>query len=391
MQNNMNDRGSAHHRDNVNNRRGRHCQRNDRGMAAMSVFAYHTWRNSMRTDPIPMHNSVLTGQMRVHEILNGHPRVIQGATIQQAAYLFQHSKETTSRWFNVALFAICALKDEFIRPPDYTAVQPLIQEHGYKYRPWFDGCIGAIDGTHIPCVAPSENAEAWINRKGFHSQNILAACSFDMKFTYMLAGYEGSCHDTRMLAEAIAFNVSRGNGFPIPPPGKFYLADSGYANKDCFLSPYRRETYHLPEYRRRRDGLGNRREVFNYTHSSLRNCIERTFGVWKARFKILKGTNNYPMDKQAMIPVACAVLHNFIRTVQVGDNLHAAYAGDCMPIVDNVDVNADYEDDDEASGTGPSTGPQHHDTRMDAMNTLRDMMADDMWERFRSDPWYRTM
>ncbi|GMN49304.1 hypothetical protein TIFTF001_018472 [Ficus carica] len=189
MQNNMNDRGSAHHRDNVNNRRGRHRQRNDRGMAAMSVFAYHTWRNSMRTDPIPMHNSVLTGQMRVHEILNGHPRVIQGATIQQAAYLFQHSKETTSRWFNAALFAICALKDEVIRPPDYTAVQPLIQEHGYKYRPWFD---------------------------------------------------------------------------------------------------------------------------------------------------------------------------------------------------------VNYEDDDEASGTGPSTGPQHHDTRMDAMNTLRDMMADDMWERFRLDPWYRT-
>ena len=178
----MNDRGSAHHRDNVNNRRGRHRQRNDRGMAAMAVFAYRTWRNSMRTDPVPMHNSVLTGQMRVHEILNGHPRVIQGllsielgtfrdisnhvicrgllsptnnmtvdeqlfiflyicaqgATIQQAAYLFQHSKETTSRWFKAVLFAICALKDEFIRPPDYTEVQPLIQEHGYKYRPWFD-------------------------------------------------------------------------------------------------------------------------------------------------------------------------------------------------------------------------------------------------------------
>ena len=36
-----------------------------------------------------------------------------------------------------------------------------------------------------------------------------------MKFTYMLAGYEGSCHDARMLDETIAFH-----GFPIPPPGK---------------------------------------------------------------------------------------------------------------------------------------------------------------------------
>ncbi|GMN60593.1 hypothetical protein TIFTF001_029683 [Ficus carica] len=356
----MNERGSAHHRE-ADNHGSENGQRNVPAMAAMSVFAYRTWRRSMRRDPVPMHNSSLTGQMRVHEILNGHPRIIQ------------------------VLLAICSLKDEFIKPPDYTSVQPLIQEYGYKYRPWFDGYIGAINGTHVPCVPPSENADGWINRKGFHSQNILAACSFDMKFTYMLTGYEGSCHDARMLGEAIAFK-----GFPIPPPGKFYLVDSGYANKDCFLSPYRRETYHLPEYRRRRDGLGNRREVFNYTHSSLRNCIERTFGVWKARFKILKGTNSYPMDKQAMIPLACAVLHNFIRMVQVGDPLHEDYARDYMPVSENVDVNADDEVDDVVFGIGPSTGPQHHDTRRDAMNMLRDMMADDMWDRFQSAPWYRT-
>ena len=96
------------------------------------------------------------------------------------------------------------------------------------------------------------------------------------------------------------------------------------------------------------------------------------------------------MDKQAMIPVACAVLHNFIRMVQVGDPLHEDYAGDCMPISENIDVNADDEVDDVAFGTGPSTGPQHHDTRMDAMNRVRDMIADDMWDRFQSVPWYRT-
>ena len=77
------------------------------------------------------------------------------------------------------------------------------------------GCIGAIDDTHIPCVPPGENVDAWMNRKGYYSQNVLAACSFDMKFTYILAGYEGSCHDARILEEAIAFH-----GFPIPSQGK---------------------------------------------------------------------------------------------------------------------------------------------------------------------------
>ena len=77
------------------------------------------------------------------------------------------------------------------------------------------GCIGSIDGTHIPCVPLRENSDAWYNRKGFHSQNVLAACSFDMRFTYMLAGYEGSCHEAGMLEEVIAFH-----DFPIPSPGK---------------------------------------------------------------------------------------------------------------------------------------------------------------------------
>ena len=76
-------------------------------------------------------------------------------------------------------------------------------------------CIGAIDGTHVPCVPREENSEAWINQKGVNSQNVLVVCSFDIKFIYMLAGYEGSCYDTRMLEEAIAFH-----GFSIPPPSK---------------------------------------------------------------------------------------------------------------------------------------------------------------------------
>ena len=172
--------------------------------------------------------------------------------------------------------------------------------------------------------------------------------------------------------------------------GKFYLADSGYANKEHFLSPYRRETYHLPEYRTRRAGLRNRREVFNYTHSSLRNCIERTFGVWKARFKILKRMNSYPMRKQKMIPVACAILHNFIRMVQAGDPLMEEYGTDGVPVRGLDDVTADDFVDDGMEEAGPSTGARQHNSSRNAMNTLRDMMAADMWVRYQISPWYKT-
>ena len=91
-----------------------------------------------------------------------------------------------------------------------------------------------------------------------------------------------------------------------------------------------------------------------------------------------------------MIPVACAVLHNFIRMVQVGDPLLEEYDVDCVPVGGNVDVNADYVLGEGIDGAGPSTGTQPHDLSRGAMNHMRDRIADEMWERYQSFPWYKT-
>ena len=65
--------------------------------------------------------------------------------------------------------------------------------------------------------------------------------------------------------------------------------------------------------------------MFNYTHYSLRTCVERTFRVLKARFKILKEAPKYRMEKQVIIPVACAVIHNFICINNPNDRLLRQY------------------------------------------------------------------
>ena len=44
------------------------------------------------------------------------------------------------------------------------------------------------------------------------TQNVLVAISFDLKFTYVLVGWEGSAHDSRVLNDAFA----RPGGFSIP-------------------------------------------------------------------------------------------------------------------------------------------------------------------------------
>jgi hypothetical protein len=94
--------------------------------------------------------------------------------------------------------------------------------------------------------------------------------------------------------------------------------DSGYPNCPGYLAPYKGTKYHLPEYR---DGPApeGKKELFNYAHSSLRNVIERSFGVLKMKWQILTAMPSYPPQKQSKIITACMALHNFTRTCGVVD------------------------------------------------------------------------
>ncbi|KAL5576731.1 hypothetical protein UlMin_018430 [Ulmus minor] len=75
-------------------------------------------------------------------------------------------------------------------------------------------CVGAIDGTHIPCIVDAHLQAAYRNRKGYTSQNVLAVLDFDLKFTYLVAGWEGSVHDSRVLRDAMSDPAFL---FPTPP------------------------------------------------------------------------------------------------------------------------------------------------------------------------------
>jgi hypothetical protein len=86
-----------------------------------------------------------------------------------------------------------------------------------KYTLYFDDCLGALDGTHIGMQIPIELQPRYRNRKGTLSQNVLAVCNFEMVFMYILAGWEGSAHDSRVLGDAQSCK-----GF-ITPAGKYWL------------------------------------------------------------------------------------------------------------------------------------------------------------------------
>lgn len=118
--------------------------------------------------------------------------------------------------------------------------------NNHDFYPYFRDCIGAIDGTHLPAFVPEDKCAPYRNRKGNISQNVLAGCSFDFKFVYILSGWEGSASDSLVYQDA------RATDFQIPE-GKYYLADAGYPNTDTLLVPYRGVRYHLKEWGNHRD------------------------------------------------------------------------------------------------------------------------------------------
>jgi hypothetical protein len=77
-------------------------------------------------------------------------------------------------------------------------------------------CVGAIDGTYISAWVPGSKQGAFRGRKSYISQNVLAACNFDMLFTFVYTRWEGTANDSRVFYDAMARSANR---FPTPPEG----------------------------------------------------------------------------------------------------------------------------------------------------------------------------
>ncbi|KAK8957066.1 hypothetical protein KSP39_PZI000735 [Platanthera zijinensis] len=235
----------------------------------------------------------------------------QNETMRAASERFQHSTETICRYFFIGIKSLVRLSKEIIKPIDmqFRDAQSHIRRDE-RYMPYFKDCIGAIDGTHVDARVPVEDQVAYIGRHGTTTQNVMAVCDFNMCFTFVVAGWEGSAHDSRIFNRAI---TDRNSNFPHPPPGKYYLVDAGYPMQRGYLKPYPDTRYHLQDFRRGSRPIQGNHEIFNQVHSSLRSVIERTFGVWKKKWAILRDMPNYSFKRQTLIVVATMALHNYIR------------------------------------------------------------------------------
>ncbi|KAK5832877.1 hypothetical protein PVK06_016684 [Gossypium arboreum] len=168
---------------------------------------------------------------------------------------YYRSTETIHRYFRVVLRAILKLYKIVIRLPNKSTLSKI--KNNPRFYPYFKDCIEELDGTHVRASVPLNIQGRFCNRKGGTTQNVLAAITFDLKFSYVLADWEG----------------------------KYYLADAGYGIRNRYITQYRGVQYHLKEFSTQ--GPEKAKELFNLHHSSLRITIERVFGILKKRFRVL--------------------------------------------------------------------------------------------------------
>ncbi|XP_057796936.1 uncharacterized protein LOC131012967 [Salvia miltiorrhiza] len=270
---------------------------------------------------------------------------------------FFWSSQTVSRFVHAVLKAILKLHVILLVKPE-----PVPEDCTDSRWRWFKGCLGALDGTYINVMVRNADKPRYRTRKGQISTNTLAVCDRNLKFVYVLPGWEGSAADSRILRDAL----SRVNGFRVPR-GNYYLCDSGYANSDGFLAPYKGVRYHLKEWGPNAARPQNAMELFNLRHAKVRNVIERAFRIMKMRWGILRSTSFYPVKIQNRLIMACFILNNFIRTEMPLDPIEQQFDSSNGNGAEDVEQDTEFID---VIGSSP------------AWNATRDALSLAMWQQY---------
>jgi hypothetical protein len=138
-------------------------------------------------------------------------------SVRQAENRFERSLGTIHNNFDNVLKCVVKLAADIIKPvdPEFRTIHCRLRNP--RFHPFFNNCIGALDGTHIPVVVPSDKVIQHMCREGMTTQNVLSVCDFDMRFTFVLAGWPGSVYDMRVFTDAM---TKYGDMFPYSPIGK---------------------------------------------------------------------------------------------------------------------------------------------------------------------------
>ncbi|XP_041950967.1 protein ANTAGONIST OF LIKE HETEROCHROMATIN PROTEIN 1-like [Alosa sapidissima] len=172
--------------------------------------------------------------------------------------------------------AIRVLLSKHITTPDAAKLVEMATFFNNHWR--MPQCVGAIDGNHIPIIAPEEYPRDYFNRKGWHSIILQGVVDGKGLFWDVCVGYAGSVHDARVLRQSHLWGQLSDEGLMKP------FSDTGR------LSP--------------------EQHTYNYRLSSARLAVEMAFGRLKGRWRCLLKRNDCKLELSKKMTLTCCVLHN---------------------------------------------------------------------------------
>ncbi|XP_046565389.1 protein ANTAGONIST OF LIKE HETEROCHROMATIN PROTEIN 1-like [Haliotis rubra] len=174
------------------------------------------------------------------------------------------------------------LLTEYVRFPKGDALKDVIR--GYEERWGFPNCVGSIDGSHIPIIAPNFSHGDYLNRKGFYSL-ILQGTFISLVMMVLLPNWSKNIGNTQM---------------PL-----VLLGDAAYPLKSWLLKPYTG-----------RANLTPAQSTFNYRLSRARMTIENAFGRLNGRWRCLQKRMDVDVEFACTVITCCVVLHNICESVR---------------------------------------------------------------------------
>ncbi|XP_061599578.1 uncharacterized protein LOC133462376 [Cololabis saira] len=219
--------------------------------------------------------------------------------------------------FGVSITTVCTCVQDFCKAVDMLLLPEQIrfpderrlrQIAAYNESRWgMPHCVGAIDGSHIPIIAPKDYHNDYFNRKGWHSIILQGVVDGKGLFWNVFAGPAGSTHDARVLRLSNLWELaSRENLFPAnfrniggTNVGYYILGDSAYPLQKWLMKPFH-DTGRLTVDQK----------TFNYKFSRARVVVENAFGRLKGRWRCLLKRNDSDIKLVKAMVLACCALHN---------------------------------------------------------------------------------
>ncbi|GBG59310.1 hypothetical protein CBR_g32323 [Chara braunii] len=174
----------------------------------------------------------------------------------------------------------------------------------------FPNCHGCIDCTHIyvdkPVNAPSEN---YYDRKRRFSIIAQVVVDLDLRLLDVQMGYQGNCHDIRVLQlSSLSLGSEEGSLFRGPPvtllfgvkTNGYLPADNGYPPSEWMVVLYGGINQHVDE------------EWFDNKQKVVRGAMERAFGRLKGMWRLFLRTHKTNLKMLPQQFTVVCILHNML-------------------------------------------------------------------------------